>query len=75
MGLIFDTLVLIANERRKFDMLRFLRRFGDDTPIIAAITVSELLHGGERAKDAELKLRWEKHVKDIISLIDVPPQP
>jgi hypothetical protein len=52
MGLIFDTSLLIADERGKFDMPGFLQQFPTAQPMITAITASELLHGVERAQDA-----------------------
>ncbi|MEQ2006382.1 MAG: hypothetical protein ABMA26_06265 [Limisphaerales bacterium] len=55
MGLIFDTSVLIADERGKFDMAGFLRQFPASQPLITAITASELLHGIERARDSGRK--------------------
>ena len=57
MGLILDTSVLTADERGKFDMPGFLRQFPVPQPLIAAITASELLHGVERAQDANRKAR------------------
>ena len=47
MGVILDSSVLVAFERRRFDFERFL---GDhSTPAIASITAAELLIGVERA--------------------------
>jgi tRNA(fMet)-specific endonuclease VapC len=73
MGLILDTSILIADERRKFDMAGFLRQFVNVQPIIAAITASELLHGVERAQDAGRKLRRQQHVEQILASIFVQP--
>ena len=57
MGLILDSSILIADERGKFDMPGFLRQFSSQPPLITAITASELLHGVERAADANRKAR------------------
>jgi len=73
MGLIFDTSILIADERGKFEMAAFLRQFKDIQPIIAAITASELLHGVERAQDSDRKLRRQQHVEQILASIFVQP--
>jgi predicted nucleic acid-binding protein len=45
MGIICDTSVLIAAEKRRFDLAAFLRAHPDDEFWLAAITASELLHG------------------------------
>ena len=73
MGLIFDTSILIADERGKFDMAAFLRQFASVQPIIAAITASELLHGVERAHDLNRKVRRQQHVEQILASIAVQP--
>ncbi len=71
MGLILDSSLLIADERGKFDMPGFLRRFSSVRPIIAAITASELLHGVERAQDAGRKARRQRHVEQILAAVPV----
>jgi predicted nucleic acid-binding protein len=71
MGLIFDTSLLIADERGKFDMPGFLLRFPEDQPMITAITASELLHGVERAQDAARKGKRRQHVEQILAAVAV----
>ena len=73
MGLILDTSVLVADERGKFDMPGFLAQLASPQPVIAAITASELLHGIERAKDATLRLRRQRHVEQILTGVLVEP--
>ena len=73
MGLILDTSVLIADERGTFDMPGFLRQFPVPQPLIAAITASQLLHGVERAQDANRKARRQQHVEQILASITVQP--
>jgi tRNA(fMet)-specific endonuclease VapC len=73
MGLILDSSLLIADERGKFDMPGFLRRYSGQQPAIAAITASELLHGVERAQDATRKARRQHHVEQILSSISILP--
>jgi len=51
MGVILDSSVLIAAERKRFDLVGFLSAHANDTIFITAITASELLHGCERATD------------------------
>lgn len=71
MGLILDTSVLIADERGKFDMPGFLRRFSAPQPLITAITASELLHGVERAQDPARRVRRQQHVEQILAALFV----
>ena len=56
MGLILDTSLLVAHERRKFDLPVFLLTHGGEPVAIAAITYSELLHGWHRATDPKIKM-------------------
>ena len=65
MGLILDTSLLIAHERRKFDLLAFLLLHGSESVAIAAITFSELLHGWHRATDAKVKAERERYVESV----------
>jgi tRNA(fMet)-specific endonuclease VapC len=69
----FDTSVLIADERGRFDMPCLLSRFPAIQPIIAAITASELLHGAERAGDAARKVWRQRHVDQILASVFVQP--
>lgn len=55
MGLILDTSLLVAHERRRFDLAGFLLRHGNEPAAIAAVTLSELLHGWHRASDPTIK--------------------
>ena len=49
MGLILDTSILIADERGKFDMIRFLREFPSPQIVISAIAAAALALGHELA--------------------------
>jgi predicted nucleic acid-binding protein len=73
MGLILDSSLLIADERGKFDMPGFLRRFATFQPVIAAITASELLHGVERAQDPARRTRRQRHVEQILASVAIQP--
>ena len=73
MGLILDTSMLIANERGKFDMLGFLRRFPSPEIIISAIAAAELLHGIERAADSARRARRQSHVEQVLASLFVQP--
>ena len=71
MGLILDTSVLIAAERQQFDLARFFGEHADEPFFIAAITVSELLHGVERAPLGLRRDRRDKFVEAMLGEMDV----
>jgi predicted nucleic acid-binding protein len=71
MGLILDTSILIADERGKFEMPGFLRQIASVQPVLAAITAAELLHGVERAQDAQRRARRQHHVEQILAAVSV----
>lgn len=66
MGLILDSSILIAAERKRFDLEAFI---GAEAPMedlfIAAITASELLHGLHRARPGGRDKR-EAYVESVI---------
>lgn len=71
MGLILDTSILIADEKGKFDLADFVEQFSTDRPVISTITVSELLHGIERANDEGRRLRRSRHVEQILETVRI----
>ncbi len=73
MGVILDTSVLIAAERRMLSMSRLLDDPAVDGVGIAAITVSELLQGSLRTARADLRMRRAAFVDAIASQIPVLP--
>lgn len=73
MGLILDTSILIADERRRFDLPGFLRHLGATPTWISIITASELLHGVERASDASRKAARQQHVEQILATFRILP--
>ncbi len=71
MGVILDSSVLVAFERRRFDFERFL---GDHSPpAIASITAAELLFGVERADSPERRIRRESFLQGLFTRIPVIP--
>ena len=73
MGLLIDTSVFIAAERRKFDLATFLDTEAAATPVyVAAITASELLHGVHRAEGQRARDR-ERFVEEILRSTSVLP--
>ena len=65
MGLILDTSLLVAYERRRFDLPAFLLTRGNESVAIAAVTLSELLHGWHRAIDPVIKAERGRYVGAI----------
>jgi len=65
MGLILDTSLLIASERRQFDMVAFMESQGSAPVYISSVTVSELLHGVYRSLP-EYRAQRELFVEAII---------
>ena len=73
MGLVLDSSVLIAAERRRFDMESFIEAEAPMEPIyISSITASELLHGVHRASPQH-RVRREAFVESIISQTPILP--
>ena len=69
--MILDSSILVAFERRRFDLERLL---ADHTPpAIAAITAAELLIGVERADTPERRSRRESFVQNLFSRMPIIP--
>jgi len=73
MGIVCDTSVLIAAEKRRFDLAAFLRAHPDDEFWLAAITASELLHGVERAVDRKIRTKRKAFVEGVLQQLAVAP--
>ena len=69
--MILDSSILIAFERRRFDLERLLA--DHPGPSIAAITAGELLIGVERADTAERRARRESFVQNIFARVPIIP--
>jgi tRNA(fMet)-specific endonuclease VapC len=73
MGVILDSSILIAAERKRFDLARFLSAHPNELFFITTITASELLHGCARASDAGIRERRIKFVEDVLQDYAVLP--
>lgn len=71
LGIILNSSILIAFERRRFDLERFLTN--QASPAIAAITAAELLIGVERADTPERRKRRESFVQSIFDRLPIIP--
>jgi tRNA(fMet)-specific endonuclease VapC len=71
MGVILDSSILVAFERRRFDLEGLLT--DHPSPAIAAITAAELLIGVERADTPERRDRRQAFVDNILARMPIIP--
>ena len=71
MGMILDSSILVAFERRRFDLERLLT--DHSPPAIAAVTAAELLIGVERADTPERRSRRESFIQNIFARVPIIP--
>ena len=71
MGLILDTSILVAAERRTFSLSALLDTVASEPVGIASLTASELLHGCHRAADAGTRARRFAFVEALLDRIPV----
>ena len=69
--MIVDSSILVAFERRRFDLERLLA--DHSPPVIAAITAAELLIGVERADTPVRRARREAFVESILARVPIIP--
>ena len=76
MGLILDSSVAVAAERRGDTIEQFIERIvdatGDQQAALSAVGVTELIHGIYRADTPERRARREAFVEDLLN--DLAPQ-
>lgn len=73
MGVVLDTSILVAAERRALRFEALLESLGDEPVAIAAITASELLHGCHRASDAGIRTRRLAFVEALLDALPILP--
>ena len=77
MGLILDSSVVIATERRGDTVERLIERIlnttGDQDAALSAVGLTELIHGVYRAQTPAQRLRREKFLEELLSVIAVYP--
>jgi tRNA(fMet)-specific endonuclease VapC len=71
MGIIIDTSVLIAADKRKFDFAAFCMANSDESMSVSAITASELWHGSERASDPKIRAKRRHFTSDVLSQMEI----
>ncbi len=73
MGIILDSSVLIAAERKRFDLAGFLSANPSELLFTTAITASELLHGCARANRADVREHRMRFVEGVLNNYAVLP--
>jgi tRNA(fMet)-specific endonuclease VapC len=77
MGLILDSSVVIAAERRGETVEQFLQRVitttGDQDAALSAIGLTELVHGIYRAETPERRVRRESFISELVADVAVYP--
>jgi tRNA(fMet)-specific endonuclease VapC len=73
MGVVLDTSILVAAERRTVRFEAFLESLGDEPVGIAAISAAELLHGCHRASDPGVRMRRGAFVDALLGYVPVLP--
>ena len=77
MGLILDSDVVIAAERRGDTVAQFIERImsatGDQDAALSAVGLTELIHGIYRAKTPEIRLRRESYMNELLATLTVYP--
>src|ERR1700730_12461625 len=77
MGLILDSSVIIAAERRGDTVEKFFERVvnatGDQDSALSAVGLTELIHGLYRAKTPAIRLRREAFLNELLADLTVCP--
>jgi len=77
MGLILDSSVVIAAERRGDTVTAMLKQIaaatGDQRAVLSAVGVTELAHGIYRAQTPEVRNRREAFIRELLDDVEVYP--
>ncbi len=73
MGLLIDSSVLVAAERERIHFQSVFAGSADEPLAISVITVSEMLHGIQRARTIEQAERRQQFVSFLLELFPVIP--
>ena len=77
MGLILDSSVVIAAERRRDTPENLIERvfsaFGDQDSALSSVGLTELIHGIYRSTTPELRLRRQSFIDDLLRALTVYP--
>ncbi len=77
MGLILDSSIVIAAERRGDTVAQLLRQVasvaGDQQAALSAVGLTELVHAVYRAQTTAIRLRRESFIADLLTDLEVVP--
>ena len=77
MGLILDSSVVIAAERRGDTVAAMLKQIvaatGDQRAVLSAVGLTELVHGIYRAHTAEARNRRDAFIRELLNDVEVYP--
>jgi predicted nucleic acid-binding protein len=73
MGVLIDTSLLIAYERRQREIEAMALAHSDEPLFVSAISASELLHGVHRASDPAIATRRSAWVEALLAQLPILP--
>ena len=77
MGLILDSSVVIAAERRGENVAQMLKQIvaatSDQRAVISSVGLTELVHGIYRAQTAEARSRRDSFIRELLNDVEVYP--
>ncbi len=77
MGLILDSSVVIAAERRGDNVAQMLKQIvtatGDQRAVLSSIGMTELVHGIYRAQTPEARNRRDSFIRELLNDVEVYP--
>ncbi len=77
MGLILDSSVVIAAERRSDNVTQMLKQIvaptGDQRTVLSSVGLTELVHGIYRAQTAQARSRRDSFIRELLNDVEVYP--
>lgn len=77
MGLVLDSSVVIAAERRGDNVTQLLKQVsaatGDQRAVLSSVGLTELVHGIHRAQSAPARSRRESFIRELLNDVEVYP--
>lgn len=77
MGLILDSSVVIAAERRGENVTQMLKQIaastGDQHAVLSSVGLTELVHGIYRARTADVRKRRDLFIRELLDDVEVYP--
>ena len=73
MGIILDSSIVVAAERRGDTVEQIVNRIGDQEAALSEIGLTELIHGIYRARTLEVRQRRESFLNELLADLTVYP--